>query len=179
MPTHIERDPPKCSVKKYIRADHQYVAFYKPDGTLWRLLNSTKHYEVPANSQTFKRLSDSNRGGKFTFVGDNSEEYHVVLAYNKDAGGYAGVRTWTPYPSKAEFDEWYGRVGRKEFDIVAQGVDEDYAVTLCERAPLRSHVRAVIEDSTNPETGIVNLEIAKMKMMTVMLARRGNIMPIN
>ncbi len=179
MPMLAGRNPPKHPVKKFIRTGHEYVALYKPNGSLMRLINTTTHQEVPANSQTFTRLADNNRGGKFTFVGDNSEDYHVVLAYNKKSGGYAGVRLHESYSSKADFEDWYKRVGSKEFDIVAQGVDEDYAVTLCERTPLRSHVRAAIEEATDSETGVANLELAQMRMMTVMIARRGNIMPIN
>jgi len=171
----IEHDPPG-SVRKWKRGDQKYTALYDHRGRLHRLLNSTTHEEVPAESQTFKRLADGNRGKRFKEV-YLAPDYNVVLVHKKTAGGYAGVRTWSSYPSKVEFERWYVKSGRQEYDIVAQNVTEAEALRLCERTPLRNLVRAAVEDATDPE-GIVHPEIARMKMMTVMVARRGQLAPI-
>src|SRR3989344_990131 len=73
--------------KKFVRGGHDYVDFYNPEGALKRLINATTHEEIPSGSQTFKRLANNNRGGKFKPV-EGTEEYIVVLAYKKGVGGY-------------------------------------------------------------------------------------------
>jgi|SRR3989338_2569931 len=170
----MNRKAPK--VREFVRNNVRYVGFFEK-GVLIRLISCKTHQDVPRESQSFRRLADGNRGGKFKELPER-EEHIVVLAYSERAGGYAGIRTWTPYPSKAEFDTWYGEHGHKEYDIVAQGVDEDTAVELCQRTPLLSHVRATIEESTDPDTGRVNLELAEMRMFSIMVARRGRVMPV-
>ncbi len=182
MPTiHIQPDPPSV-VRKFKRNGDTYTAIYRPVETLYRLFNEATHEEVPATSQTFKRLADGNRGDRFKEI-HVAPGYVVVLAYKRSpadrhADAYAGVRTWTPYPSKVEFERWYAKDGRKEYDIVAQNVSEAEAIRLCQQTPLRNMVRAAVADATDKD-GFIHSGIARMKMMTVMLARGGNLIPIN
>lgn len=162
------------SVRKFVRDGKAYTALYDTHGRLIRLFVDG-HHEVPAESKTFRRLAADNRGGRFVEV--PYEQYIVVLAYNANAGGYSGVRTWSAYDSKAEFDEWYRKEGTAEYDIVAAGVTERRAIQLCQQTPLRNYVRAAVAEATGPD-GLVNTEIAQMKMFEVMLVRGGRLAPI-
>ena len=49
-----------------VRHGQKYTAMYLPDGGLFELTNDTKGVVVPRDTQTFRRLADNNRGGKFT-----------------------------------------------------------------------------------------------------------------
>ena len=168
MKTEIEQNPPRSSVKKFTRDGDEYTAFYDPSGVLMRLLNENTHREIPAISQTFRRLADNNRGDKFRPVAH--DEYIVVLAYNKAAGGYAGVRTWSPYSSKTEFDAWFKSIGHKDHEVVDEGVTEDRAIEICSQTRGRNYLRAALDEATDRRTGRVNPELARMRMMTVALA---------
>ena len=168
MQIEIERNPPRSSVRKFTRAGDNYTALYDPNGTLARLMNTATHQEVPAESQTFRRLADNNRGGKFKEV--SYKPYTVVLQYNKAAGAYAGVRTISAFDSKKEFDAWWIKSGRNEYLLAASGVNEAEAQRLCQQQPLHNLVRAVVSDATDRRTGRVHLELAQMRMMTVALA---------
>lgn len=96
-----------------------------------------------------------------------SSEYIVALRYTKAAGGYAGVVTWTPFPSKAEFDKWFEEMGNKDQEVVEEGITDARAIELSQRTPLRSYVRAAVEEATDPRTGIVDRDIANLKMQNV------------
>lgn len=60
-----ERDRSKCYAVKLARHGDVYTALYLPDGGLFELINDTKGVVVPRSTQTFRRLADHNRGGKF------------------------------------------------------------------------------------------------------------------
>jgi hypothetical protein len=70
-------------------------------------------------------------------VSEETKGYPVVME-NLD-GPTAGVRTWTYFPSKEEFDTWYkGNMKdgtqkplREVYTIVAQGVSTKEAVEIC------------------------------------------------
>ncbi len=94
-------------------------------------------------------------------------EYLVALRYTKAAGGYAGVVTWTPFPSKADFDKWFEEIGKKEQEVVEEGITEARAIELSQLTPLRSYCRAAVQEATDPATGIVNRDIADLKMQNI------------
>ncbi|HEV3244762.1 MAG TPA: hypothetical protein VG102_00200 [Candidatus Paceibacterota bacterium] len=96
--------------------------------------------------------------------------YNVALRYTTDAGGYAGVVTWTSFPSKAEFDGWFEAGGNREQEVVEEGITEDRAIELCRTTPLRSYVAAAIDESTNPATGVVDHGRVKVRLQEVRLA---------
>ena len=64
--SHHERDCSKCYAVSLVRHGQKYTAMYLPDGGLFELTNDTKGVVVPRDTQTFRRLADNNRGGKFT-----------------------------------------------------------------------------------------------------------------
>ena len=99
-------------------------------------------------------------------------EYNVALRYNENAGGYAGIVTWSSFESKAEFDSWFAAEGseQREQEVVAEGITQEEAVALCKKTPLMSYVKAAIEDATDMTTGEVDLRLAKARMATVAIA---------
>ena len=63
--SHRGSDRSKCLATKFTRHGQKYTAMYLPDGGLFELTNDTKGVVVPRDTQTFRRLADHNRGGKF------------------------------------------------------------------------------------------------------------------
>lgn len=104
-------------------------------------------------------------------AGQESKEYIVVFQYTTAAGGYAGVRTWTPFPSKAEFDAFYTPEVKEQEEAVDQGVTEAEAIAACRKTPLRSYVAAATEESTDPVTGVVDFDVLRSRLHQVALAR--------
>jgi hypothetical protein len=106
------------------------------------------------------------------------EDYIVVFEYTEAAKGYEGIRTWTPYPSKAEFDAEFAERGKLEGTekifgeqrVVAEGVSEKDAVSCVQKTPLRSYLKAAIEEATGSD-GEIDYDVAKMRMQSVLIAR--------
>lgn len=91
-------------------------------------------------------------------------EHIVALRYTAAANGHAGIVTWTPFPSKQEFDDWFKNIGHKEQEVVEEGITEERAIELCQTTPLRSYVRAAITESTDPDTGRVNHDMVQSRL---------------
>lgn len=103
--------------------------------------------------------------------------YNAVLRYTEAAGAYSGVMFYTNYPSKQEFDKWMAEEGHKEHELVEGGVTDERAAELCSQTPVRCHVAVALHEATDPETGEVNMELARMNAISAGLAiglvRRG------
>ena len=97
-------------------------------------------------------------------------DHIVALRYTAAAGDYAGVITWTPFTSKKDFDEWFNTIGKKDQEVVEEGISEERAIELCQTTPLRSYVAAAIDESTNPTTGHINDDLVRSRLHDVRLA---------
>jgi hypothetical protein len=95
--------------------------------------------------------------------------YNVVFRYTQGAGSYAGVITWTAFTSKADFDSWLEKTVLEHQEVIAQGVSQEEAIALSCSTPLISLINVAIAESTNPDTGVTNNELLRLKMMSVML----------
>lgn len=82
--------------------------------------------------------------------------YNVAMAYKPHVVGYAGVRTWTCYPNKAEFDKWNAE--QKDYDILGAGITSEQAVELTKGTPDRSYLYAAVHDAIDPDTGRVDFD---------------------
>lgn len=93
---------------------------------------------------------------------------HVVaLRYTPKAGGYAGVMTWTVFPSKAEFDAWL--VSQDKQEVVEQGITEERAIEIAKQTPLKCYLMSAVEEGCNPETGEVYPEIMMDKIHQILM----------
>ena len=79
--------------------------------------------------------------------------HNVVFEYLPSAGGFAGVRTWTCFGSKAEFHP-------KKLDprekVLAEGVSEDEAIRMTSLTPEICRITAAIEQSDIAEDGTID-----------------------
>ncbi len=98
-----------------------------------------------------------------------ASEYNVAFVYTAEAGGYEGVRTWTSFESKEDFDAWYTPDIRSQQEVLEEGVSPERAVELCEQTPMMSYVGASMADATRAD-GSVDLDIAAMKLEVVAFA---------
>lgn len=71
--------------------------------------------------------------------------YIVVFEYTKEAGGYAGIRTWTDFNNKREFKRLWKPTGREA--VLEEDVPQERALELTCRTPEASRVKSAIEDS--------------------------------
>lgn len=86
-------------------------------------------------------------------------EYIVVFEYTKEAGGYEGVITWSPYGSKEKFDKLYTPERQKMERVVAEGVSMERAIELVKQTPIECYVRAATQEAFENAEKIVNLVI--------------------
>ena len=93
--------------------------------------------------------------------------YNVALRYNKAAGGYEGVITWTSFSSKADFDKWFREKEPKDQDVVEEGISDKRAVALTRTTPKVAYIRSALEDSLDDSHDGVNLEIFGFKLANV------------
>ena len=96
--------------------------------------------------------------------------YNVALRYNKLAGGYAGVITWTSFKNKTHFDKWFARV--KDREIVEEGITQERAVALARTTSFASRVAAALEEATDKQTGEISDDILLMKIRMILLTPR-------
>jgi hypothetical protein len=102
-------------------------------------------------------------------------EYLVVFEYTAKAGGYEGVRTFTPYKSKEDFEEERKSIPNllsgKEI-VLKEGIPQDEVDKLIQKTPLISYVRAAFEDARMPD-GSTDPDILEMHLMnTAVLATK-------
>ncbi|HSV95111.1 MAG TPA: hypothetical protein VLH94_04045 [Spirochaetia bacterium] len=74
-----------------------------------------------------------------------SLSYNVVFEYTTKAGGYAGVRTFTSYKDKAEFEAYHAKHDPELENVVAQGVSDEVAQNLCALTPEICRLTAAVE----------------------------------
>lgn len=75
--------------------------------------------------------------------------YNVVFKYTKEAGGYAGVITWTAYLSKEHFNECWNALSeeaKKKEMILKEGISEKECIKLSEETPPICHFNASIQE---------------------------------
>jgi len=96
---------------------------------------------------------------------------NVVLAYTDKAGGYAGVRTWSHFPSKDELEKFLEEQQGKQ-SVVKEGVTQDEAVRLTRQTPMLSYVGAALEEAVDGE-GFFHAELFQMKMQTAGIPMSG------
>jgi hypothetical protein len=96
--------------------------------------------------------------------------YNVVFCYKEAAGAYCGVRTWTTFKSKEEFDGWCTPDIQEREKVIAEGVSKDEAVRLTERTPAFCYFNVAVEKSRDSETGVINPFILDMEMAKVAFA---------
>lgn len=99
--------------------------------------------------------------------------YNVVFCYTALAGGYRGVRTWTAFLNKKEFDRWYTDDIRARESVVREGVTENEAVALVSKTPTLCYVAAVFDEATEPD-GSINLFRLKMGMESLLFIEAMN-----
>jgi len=82
-------------------------------------------------------------------MGEVDARYNVVFEYTEKAGGYAGVKFWTSYPSKEEFhNEHLPEIEAKGLmKVVAEGVTREEAMEEHSKTPLDAHIRACIDEA--------------------------------
>ncbi len=109
-----------------------------------------------------------------TTVAPKPPIYCIVFEYTAQAGGYAGVRTWTAVADKAEFDRFFTEMGGKTENgqkimgnqlVLAEGATKEEALALTRQTPASSYVGAAFEEATHPVTGEFNPEIARRHLM--------------
>ncbi|MBU4216852.1 hypothetical protein L6270_03425 [Candidatus Parcubacteria bacterium] len=98
--------------------------------------------------------------------------YNVAFAFTKEAGGYEGVITWTSFPSKKYFDQWYTDDIKSHQRVVEEGITPERAVYLANSTPLACREAAALQDATDQDTGEVNQDILAMKLATAYFAKR-------
>ena len=96
--------------------------------------------------------------------------YNVVFEYTKEAGGYAGVRTWTSFESKEAFQEWYTPNLQKRELVFREGVTSDEAIELTQQTPIECYITSCLEEATDPRTGEIDGEVLEMKLRAIQLA---------
>ncbi|MEK7628278.1 MAG: hypothetical protein AAB421_02575 [Patescibacteria group bacterium] len=92
------------------------------------------------------------------------------MRYKKAAGGYAGVVTWTPFASKADFDIWFAKGGHDQ-EVVEEGISTERAIRLALDTPLEYSIAAAREKATDPKTGAFDEAVFRFEMQNVTLAR--------
>ncbi|OGH85481.1 MAG: hypothetical protein A2294_03040 [Candidatus Magasanikbacteria bacterium RIFOXYB2_FULL_38_10] len=101
----------------------------------------------------------------------DSLDYAVVFEYTAAAGGYAGVRTWTAFKDKADFEQWLHKTDNKVLQnqkIVARGVSDDQAIRLVEETPIESYAAACVEESIR--SGHVSKFLLEMHLSSTAMA---------
>jgi hypothetical protein len=80
--------------------------------------------------------------------------YNVALRYGPEVEGYAGIITWSTFPTKEEFDAWHA--SQSEQEIVEEGISEDRCVELVRTTPVAARAAAAFFDSTDQTTGTLD-----------------------
>lgn len=96
-------------------------------------------------------------------------DYYVVFEYTAAMGGHEGVRTWSSFPSKGDFDQWYTPHIRQNERVLAEGVSAEEAMRICDGTPLMADLSACIENAT--VGGSVNKQILETNLAAIACAR--------
>jgi hypothetical protein len=89
------------------------------------------------------------------------KSYNVVFSYTEQTGGYCGVRTWSSFKSKEDFNNWYAPEIRAKKMILKEDVTDEEAIEICLQAPLSRWLAAAKEEATRPD-GTINEHILEM-----------------
>ena len=81
--------------------------------------------------------------------------YNVAFRYTNQAGGFAGVITWTSYSSKEEFDAQWAQRNNGMEEIVEEGITAERAMELASSTLGQCRMNAILEEHTGPD-GAVN-----------------------
>lgn len=107
---------------------------------------------------------------------EQKQFYNVVFLYTAKTGGYAGVMTWTGYPSKEDFDKQRESLLEDGHQVVeAEGVSDEEAISICGGTPFACLIRAATQEATSPVTGRVNVEIYGMELGNIFSAVQNKI----
>ena len=99
------------------------------------------------------------------------EMYNVVLQYTREVEGYEGVRTWTSFRDKANFNEWCTQDIKKRQSAIAQGVTQNEAIEISRKTPLSYDFAVCLQKATSPETREINKKILEIELETMLLVR--------
>ena len=94
--------------------------------------------------------------------------YNVVFQYTRETGGYEGVITWTSFPDKEYFENWYTPNIEKRQRAIAKGVTPEEAIKLTRQTPRACRIASCLEEATMDD-GSVNKKILDMKLQNVFL----------
>lgn len=96
-----------------------------------------------------------------------TDTYNVAFRGTSKENGYAGVVTWTPFASKAAFDEYWRSADQTIQEIVEEGITDNRAAELVRTTPLQSYINAAIMSSRDPITGDFDLTYMNNKLESV------------
>lgn len=97
--------------------------------------------------------------------------YNVAFVYTRKAKkGYEGVRTWTTFKNKAEFEAWYTPEIKAKEEVLEEGISDERCIELVRKTPIACYAASAVQDATNQQTGKVNRHVLKMRLQQVALA---------
>lgn len=94
--------------------------------------------------------------------------YQVVFEYT--SGKLIGGRYRSEFASQDDFDQWWNSESHDGIKIVAQGVTDSEAISLCTKALAKVALNYIEARSTDPETGEIDPDIAALEAMNVAMA---------
>lgn len=95
--------------------------------------------------------------------------YNVVFENTQTAGGYAGIRFWTSYIDKAQFEKMKPRPDRF-CSVLAEGVTEDEALNLTSLTPEVCRLTAAVQDMCYAEDGRIDIKLASFRLYNAFFA---------
>lgn len=73
--------------------------------------------------------------------------YNVCFEYTEKAGGYAGVRTWTSFKSKEDWDaKKEALLANGKERVIAEGVSDEESIEITRKTPLICYFRAQLQE---------------------------------
>ncbi len=82
--------------------------------------------------QLDSRLPDPNRSVKDEdYKIEEKPGYNVVFEYTERVDSHQGVRTWTTYKNREEFQKFYTSERAERERVIAEGVSNKRAIELC------------------------------------------------
>jgi len=99
--------------------------------------------------------------------------YNVVFEGTTKAGGYTGIRTWTSYKDKADFDTMNTDADGIR-SIVAERVTEDEALNLTSLTPEICYLTSAIQEMCYAKDGRIDIRLAPYPLANVFFAIAEN-----
>lgn len=99
------------------------------------------------------------------------DSYIVAFRYTRKTKGYHGIMTWTRFPSKEYFDNWYTPELRTKQEIVEEGITQERAIELTHQTPFACRIAAAFQEATDRK-GKVHSDILEMKIEEALLAEQ-------